>query len=104
MAFRSSRADAVVVVLLAIALVVGMLLWLYYPVVPRSVVSWVLLLVIGIPTSFFLEWLGERVLGAQVFSRMGRAARIALAVPIMILLLIVAAYVIHLGQRAIAGS
>ena len=104
MAFRSSRADAVVAVLLAVALAVGVLLWLYYPVVPRSVLGWVLLFVVGLPTWFLLEWLGGRVISARVFSRMGRAARIALAVPVLILLLIFAAYILRIGQRAIAGA
>jgi hypothetical protein len=104
MAFRSPRADAVFATLLAAALLVAMLLWLYHPTIPRSVLGWVLLFVIGIPTWLLLEWLGERIVGAQFFSRMGRAARIALAVPVLILFLIIAAYIIHLGQRAIAGA
>lgn len=104
MAFRSPRADAVFATLLAVVLVAAILLWLYYPTIPRSVLGWVLLFVIGIPTWFLLEWLGGRILGAHFFSRMGRGARIALAVPILILFLIFAAYIIHLGQRAIAGS
>jgi hypothetical protein len=104
MTFRPSRADAIVAVLLALALAAAMLLWLYYPVIPRSILGWVLLFVIGIPTWFFLEWLGARVLATRVFSRMGRAARIALAVPVLILLMIIAAYVIHLGQTVIARS
>ena len=90
--------------MLAAALVVAMLLWLYYPAIPRTILGWVLLFVIGIPTWFLLEWLGGRIVGAQFFSRMGRAARIALAVPVLVLFLIIAAYIIHLGQRAIAGS
>ncbi len=104
MAFRSPRAEAVLAALLAAALVITMLLWLYYPIIPRSALGWVLLLVIGIPAWFLLEWLGERILGAQLFSRIGRAARIALAVPILILFLILAAYIIHMSQRAIAGA
>ena len=104
MTFRSSRADTVVAVLLALAFAAGMLLWLYYPVSPRSALGWVLLFVISIPTWFFLEWLGGRVLGARVLSRMGRAARIALAVPVLILFLIVAACLIRLGQIAMAGQ
>ena len=104
MAFRSPRGDAVLATLLAAALVVAMVLWLYYPVIPRGVLGWVLLLVIGIPTWFLFEWLGGRILEAQFFSRMGRAARIALAIPVLSLFLIIAAYIIHLGQRAIAGS
>jgi len=104
MAFRSSRTDAVAAVLLAVALAAGMLLWLYYPAIPRSVLGWVLLIVIGIPTWFFLEWLGGWVLGSDFLSRVGRIARIAMAVPILIVLLFVAAYIVHLGQRAMAGS
>jgi hypothetical protein len=104
MSFRSPRAEAVLAALLAASLVITMLLWLYYPIVPRSVLGWVLLFSIGIPTWFLLEWLGERILGARFFSRIGRAARISLAVPILILFLILAAYIIHLGQRAIAGA
>ena len=104
MAFRSPRADAVFATLLAVAVAIVMLLWLYYPTVPRSVLGWVLLFVIGIPTWFLLEWLGERILGADFFSRMGRAARIALAVPLLILFIVLVAYIIQLGQRAIAGS
>ena len=71
---------------------------------PRSILGWVMLFVIGIPTWLLLEWLGGRILGARFFSRIGRAARIALAVPVLILFIIFAAYIIHLGQRAIAGS
>jgi putative effector of murein hydrolase LrgA (UPF0299 family) len=70
MAFRFSRADAVFATLLAVALVVAMLLWLYYPTIPGSVIGWVLLFVIGIPTWFLLEWLGTCIVGAQLFSRM----------------------------------
>lgn len=104
MTFRSPRSDTVLAALLVAALVTAMLLWLYYPTIPRSVLGWILLFVIGIPTWLLLEWLGERVLEARFFSRIGRTARIALAVPILILLLIIAAYIIHLGQRAIAGA
>jgi hypothetical protein len=81
-----------------------MLLWLYYPTIPRSIPGWVLLFAIGIPSWFLLEWLGARIIGAHFFSRFGRAARIALAVPILILFLIAAVYIINLGRRAIAGS
>jgi len=101
---RSVRADAIVTALLAVPVVAGMLLWLYYPTVPRSAFGWLLLFVIGIPTWFLLEWLGERIFGARFFSRLGSASRIALAVPLLVLFLVVAAYIVHLGQRAIGGS
>jgi hypothetical protein len=104
MAFRSPKSDPIIAAFLAAALGLGTLLWMYYPTIPRSVLGWLLLIVIGIPTWILLEWLGERVLAAHFFSRVGRATRIALAVPLLILLLIIAAYLIRLGQKAIAGS
>ena len=103
MTFRSPRAGAVVAALLAVPLVAGMLLWLYYPTMPRSVVGWLLLFVIGIPTWLLLEWLDERIFESRFFSRLGRTARIALAVPALILFLIFALHLVRLGQRAISG-
>jgi hypothetical protein len=104
MASRSTRTESVVAALLAVALVVGVLLWMYYPMIPRSVLGWVLLLVIGIPTWFLLEWIGERTLRSRFFSRLGSAARIALAVPVLILLLIFASCIIVLGGKLIGGA
>ena len=104
MASRSTRTDAIVAALLALVLLTGMLLWLYYPAVPRSVLGWVLLFVIGLPTWFLREWAGDRILGARFFSRLGSAARIALAVPILVLFLVAGAFLIRLGQKAIGGS
>ena len=103
MASRSSRKETVVAVLLALMAVVGLLLWLYYPVIPSGVLGWVLLVVIGIPTWFLLEWLGGRMLEARFFQRMGSGARIALAVPLLILFLIVGGLLVRFGQRVIAG-
>jgi hypothetical protein len=100
---KSRRADLVLATILLLPLLLAGLLWMYYPVVPKTVVGWLLLVIIGIPTWLLLEWMGDRVLGARFFSRLGRAARIALAVPVVILLLIVAAYIIRLGQIAIGG-
>lgn len=103
MAFRSTRAHAIPATLLASALAIAVLLWLYYPTIPRTAIGWMLLFVIGIPTWFLLEWIGGHIFEAQLFSRLGRVARIALAVPILVLFLILATYIIHFGQRVIAG-
>jgi hypothetical protein len=101
---RSTRTEAVVTALLAVALVIGALLWMYYPIVPRSGLGWVLLVVIGIPTWLLLEWIGDRVLQSRFFSRLGSAARIALAVPILIILLIFAYYILVLGGKLIGSA
>lgn len=104
MTFRSARAYAVLAVLLAVLLGTCFLLWLYYPTVPRSVLGWILLFAIGIPTWGLLEWLGGVVLGAKIFSRLGTIGRIALGVPVVVLLMVVAGFIIWLGQKAIGGS
>lgn len=104
MTARSTRTSVLLAVLFAILLGTCLLLWLYYPIVPHSVLGWILLFVIGIPTWAFLEWLGDMVLGAKVFSRLGPKGRIALGVPVLILLIAIAAVVVWLGQQAIAGS
>lgn len=90
--------------LFGLAFAVGILLWMYYPVVPQDVRGWILLAFIGIPSWFLLEWSGERLAAARFLSRFGRPARIALAVPLMILFVVVAAYIVRLGQKAIAGG
>ena len=43
-----------------------------------------MLVVLGIPTWIFIEWLGERVFSSGVFFRVGRASQIVLAVPVLI--------------------
>ncbi|HKE96975.1 MAG TPA: hypothetical protein VKB34_21890 [Povalibacter sp.] len=99
----SGNRKVLVAALVAAPFVVGALLWIYYPAVPKSLLGWILLILLGIPTWMLLEWLGDRVFGAQLFARLGRTSRIALAVPIAILLLLLAAYLVHLGQWAIGG-
>ncbi len=85
-------------------LITVMLVWLYYPVLPKSALGWGLLFAIGIPTWLLLEWLGGVVLGAKVFSRLSSFGRIALAVPALLVLIVFAAAVIWLGQWVIAAT
>ena len=59
---------------------------------------------IGLSGSCVLEWIGDRTLQSRLFLRLGSAARIALAVPVLILLLILASYIIVLGGRVIGSS
>ena len=70
--------------------IIGMLLYLYFPAVPKSLLGWVVLLVLGIPVWLFIEWLGEAVFGSAFFVRLSAVGRILLAVPIMLVLMVVA--------------
>jgi hypothetical protein len=88
---------------LAAAIFVGcVLLYLYYPLRPRSALGWVALFVIGIPSWALIEWMGSAVLGAHLFKRLSSFGRIALGVPVLIALSLVAGAVIWLGGRVIA--
>jgi hypothetical protein len=77
------------------------LIFLYYPAVPTSTLGWAILIFLGIPAWLFLEWLGELVLGMRFFSRLSRAARIAIAVPVVILLIAVGMLLLGLVQALI---
>jgi hypothetical protein len=103
MAFNNHRWRALGGALGLVVLAVCMLLYLYYPAVPHSVIGWVLLVVVGIPTWFFLEWLGEVTLGSQLFTKLSSGARIAIAVPVIIVLMLIGGIVVHFGQRAITA-
>ncbi|GAB2524612.1 hypothetical protein [Lysobacter humi (ex Lee et al. 2017)] len=63
------------------AFLVGIFLFIYYPAVPKSLLGWILLVVVGLPAWMFLEWAGDSVLGARFFKRRSSAGRIFLAVP-----------------------
>jgi hypothetical protein len=104
MAFENTRTGALGPILLAVLLVAGVLLSLYFPTVPDTVLGWVALFVIGLPTWFFLEWLGTVVLGAKVIARLSSPARIAIGVPLVIALAIVGVFLIRFGQWVIAGA
>ena len=84
-------------------LVLGcVLLYLYHPLRPRSLLGWVALFVIGIPSWALIEWVGSVALEAPLFRRLSSFGRIALAVPVVIALSLVACAVILLGGIAIA--
>src|SRR5262245_58440541 len=100
---NTSRVESVVAAILAIILVTGFLVWLFSPSVPHRSPGWTLLFVIGIPTWLLIEWSGARLLDMQFFSRLSSGARIALAVPVLIVFLLIAGYLVHLGQKAIGG-
>ncbi|MBI3100200.1 MAG: hypothetical protein HYY98_01375 [Burkholderiales bacterium] len=64
-------------------------LFVYYPAFPKSVAGWLGLLFIGVPLIFFFEWLGNITLGVSFFNRLPSAGRVALGVPIVILVMVV---------------
>ncbi len=71
----------------------------FYPEIPRSILAWVALLMLGIPAWIFLEWLGDITLSSSFFKNRSRSIRIMLGVPTVILLggiaLIVISFVRH---------
>lgn len=71
----------------------GMLAFQYW-VFPATVSGWFILVVLGLPAWFFLEWLGEKVLGGRFFSKLSSPARIALAVPVFAALCSLAALLV----------
>ena len=70
--------------LLLIAVVV------YFPAVPKSILGWLALIVVGIPAYLLVEWLGQAILGSTFLSVRSRFVRIAIAVPVVIALAAVA--------------
>jgi ABC-type dipeptide/oligopeptide/nickel transport system permease subunit len=75
-------------------------LFVYYPAFPKSVLGWLSLIFIGMPSLLFFEWLGEKTLGSEFFNRLSVGMRIALGVPVFIILmgfvLLLASYATHL--------
>ena len=84
-------------------LLVCTLLFIYFPAVPRTVLGWVALVFLGLPVWFLLEWLGEMALGGRFMSRKSSAARIAIAVPVVAALIVLAIVLVGLVQRVIVS-
>jgi hypothetical protein len=63
--------------------------FVYYPALPRSVAGWLGMLFVGVPLLFLIEWLGEKTLGSAFFDRLSSVTRIALGVPVFVLLMVV---------------
>lgn len=73
----------------AIALLIAIQLWIFLPVVPRSALGWGVLVILGLPASLFIEWLGEAALDRQSFHRLSGPARILVAAPVALVLVAV---------------
>jgi hypothetical protein len=82
-------------------LIVCLLIFIYYPAVPTSILGWATLIFVGIPFWLFLEWLGGAVFEMRFFSRLSSAARIGLAIPVMIILMIASVFLIRAVQSLI---
>ena len=75
----------------------------YFPAVPRSLLGWVALFLVGLPSWFALEWVGTTVLGSQFFARLSRPMRILLAVPAVAAIMVLAVIVVRFVQRLVVS-
>lgn len=70
-----------------VAMLVCYALFVYYPAFPKSILGWSALIFVGIPLLFFFEWLGNATLGSEFFKRLSSSMRIALGVPVFLILM-----------------
>jgi hypothetical protein len=73
----------------------------FYPTIPRSFLGWVALFFLGIPAWVILESAGEFVLGASFCKRMPSGLRILAGVPVVLVLIAFALFVIGFVQNTI---
>jgi hypothetical protein len=102
MAFKTFKLGTVLA-LFALIGVVTLILLASYSTVPQTALGWIALFVIGIPSWVLLEMLGDFVLSAKVFSRLSSAARIALAVPAVIVVGVVGVAIFEFGRFIISS-
>ena len=86
-----------------VGLVACALLFAYFPAVPRSLLGWVALFLVGLPAWCALEWVGTTVLGSQFFARLSRPMRILLAVPALAAIMVLTVVVGQFVQRLVAS-
>jgi hypothetical protein len=102
MALKSAKLGTLAAIFTFLAFVTLFLLAMY-STVPRNILGWVALFVIGIPTWLFLEGLGEVVFSAKFFARIPGCARVAIAVPVGIVLMVIAFVVLRFGRDIITS-
>ena len=102
--FMKSRMAQFAAILGAFFLGGCLLLYLYYPALPQGLVGWIALFLIGLPTWAVLEWFGGLVLGAKFFSRLPRAGRIIVGVPVVAVLIAVMFVLVRFGQVVVTGQ
>lgn len=84
--------------------VLGLLVWFYFPAVPRSVLGWIALVGLGIPVWIFLEWMGEFVFDSRLFKRRSIVFRVLVGVPVFCAVLAVALACVWAVQAAIVAA
>jgi hypothetical protein len=84
-----------------VAFCAAFLAWTFYPEIPSSVLGWGALIIIGIPAYIFLEWLGETILGSQFFKNRSSFTRVLLGVPVALILIVIALFVVGFVQQSI---
>lgn len=99
----SSNLRSSLLLLGLVGLVACALLFAYFPAVPRSLLGWVALFLVGLPSWFALEWVGTTVLGSQFFARLSRPMRILLAVPAVAAIMVLAVIVVRFVQRLVVS-
>lgn len=100
MAPRRASFD-VIALLLAAVIVAGVVLYLHYPTMPHSLLGWLALFALGLPTWALLECLGDVTLQSGFFRRLSSGARIALGVPTVLALITLSFAIIWLGGKII---
>jgi len=99
----SSNLRSSLLLLGLVGLLAFALLFVYFPAVPKSLLGWVALFLVGLPSWFALEWLGTTVLGSQFFARLSRPMRILLAVPALAAIMVLAVVVAQFVQRLVGS-
>src|SRR5215475_14611521 len=100
MAALSRRTRSRLAAVVAFLLFLGVMeLYLWRPLGPHTLRGWVALVTVGLPTWLLLEWIGDVTLNNRWFDRHGRVGRIALGVPVLLILLSLAGALTWLGSR-----
>lgn len=86
---------------IAISILGALLVWIFYPDIPKSILGWIALFVIGIPAWLFIEWFGEKVLGSKFIKNRSSGVRILMGIPLVIIVATVAIFVIGFVQQMI---
>ena len=88
-------------VVLAIAMAIGVLTWLYYPTVPRGIIGWIALICVGLPTWLVLDRVGNLLFSDDRWRHLSRGTRILLGVPALLALVAFGYGLVWVGRLVI---